>query len=107
MKQEKRKRLTQRGWEVGNAKDFLGLSEDEALFLELKLALSLFLRQRRMRQHLTQEQLAQLLKSSQSRIAKMEAGDPSVTIDLLMRALLQLGTTKKEIAKAILERQAA
>ena len=107
MKQAKRKRLTRRGWEFGNAKEFLGLSEEEALFLELKLALSLFLRQRRMKKHLTQEQLAQQLQSSQSRIAKMEAGDPSVTIDLLMRALLQLGITKKELAKAIAEPRAA
>ena len=107
MKQEKRKRLTQRGWMFGGAQDFLGLSEEEARFLELKLALSLFLRQRRRKKKITQEQLAQLLQSSQSRIAKMEAGDPSVTVDLLVRALLQLGATKKELAKAILEPQAA
>ena len=103
IKQEKRKRLAQRGWEIGNAQDFLGLSEEEALFLELKLALSLFLRQLRRKKHITQERLAELLQSSQSRIAKMEAGDPSVTVDLLVRALLQLGATKKELAKAILE----
>ena len=101
MKQAKRKRLTRAGWVVGNAEDFLGLSKEETLFLQFKLALASCLRQRREEQNLTQNELAELLHSSQSRVAKMEAADPSVTIDLLLRALLQLGTTKKELAKLI------
>ena len=101
MKQGKLKKLTRAGWTVGNAQDFLELSREETLFLELKLALSYRLKERRQEQHLTQSDLAELLQSSQSRVAKMEAGDPTVTIDLLLRALLQLGTTKKELAKLI------
>jgi hypothetical protein len=42
-----------------------------------------------------------MLKSSQSCIAKMERGDPSVSIDLLIKSLLALGTTRREIAKVI------
>lgn len=107
MKQEKRRKLTKRGWHVGSAKEFLGLSDEEARFVELKLALSLYLREQRVKKRLTQQQLASLLESSQSRVAKMETGDPSVSLDLLVRALLQLGTTKKELAKVILEPQVA
>lgn len=107
MKQEKRRRLTKKGWRVGSAKDFLGLSDEEARFVELKLALSHYLRSQRLKKHLTQHQMAALLESSQSRVAKMETGDPSVSLDLLVRALLQLGTTKKELAKAISEPQVA
>ena len=101
MKQDKLKRLKRAGWSVGDAQDFLELSREETSFLELKLALSARLKERRQEQHLTQNDLAELLQSSQSRVAKMEAGDPSVTVDLLLRALLQLGTTKKELAKLI------
>lgn len=107
MKQTKRKKLKKQGWQVGDAKEFLGLSDEEALFVEVKLALSTYLRRRRQQSRLTQEQLAQLLKSSQSRVAKMEAGDPSVSVDLLVWALLRVGSTKKQIAKALLEPQIA
>jgi hypothetical protein len=107
MKQEKRRKLTKKGWRVGSVKEFLGLSDEEARFVELKLALSLYLRKQRVKKRLTQQQLASLLESSQSRVAKMETCDPSVSLDLLVRALLQLGTTKKELAKAISEPQVA
>ena len=101
MKQSKVKKLKKAGWAVGNAQDFLKLTKEETLFLELKLALSTRLKECRQEQHMTQIELAELLQSSQSRIAKMEAGDPSVSIDLLLRALFQLGTSKKELAKLI------
>jgi hypothetical protein len=42
-----------------------------------------------------------MVHSSQSRIAKMEAGDPSVSIDLIMKSLLALGASPKDVAKAI------
>ena len=105
MKPEKRRKLRKKGWQIGDAKDFLALSDEEARFVELKLALSNYLRHRRKRSKLTQEQLAQILKSSQSRVAKMEAGDPSVSFDLLVWALLNVGSTKKQIAEALMEPQ--
>jgi len=79
----------------------LGLTVEEARFIELKLALSRWLRERREAQKLTQVDLAQRLKSSQSRIAKMEAGDPSVSLDLLIRSLFALGATKRDLARVI------
>lgn len=101
MKAAKRKRLVAGGWVVGDAKQFLGLTDEEAEFVELKLALVDGLRKRRMEQDLTQDELAKRLDSSQSRVAKMEAGDRTVTLDLLMRALLTMGMTRREIAKLI------
>jgi DNA-binding XRE family transcriptional regulator len=101
MEKAKRKRLEAKGWKVGTASEFLGLSPEEARYIELKLALSEHLRRRRIRRKLTQEQLAKLLSSSQSRVAKMEAGDPSVSLDLLIRSLLALGTSERDLAKVI------
>ena len=101
MDKAKRKKLESAGWRVGSAVDFLGLSEDEAAFVELKLALSEELRTRREDQGLTQGALARKLGSSQSRVAKMEASDPSVSMDLLIRGLLATGATRREIASAI------
>jgi transcriptional regulator with XRE-family HTH domain len=51
---------------------------------------------------LTQAELARILNSSQSRVAKMEAGDPTVSIDLLIKSLLALGVSKKELGRSIL-----
>jgi hypothetical protein len=97
----KRKKLEQAGWNVGSAGDFLGLSDAESAFVELKLALSYSLKERRTAQGLSQTALAKRLRSSQSRIAKMEASDPSVSVDLLVRALLATGASRSEIAAAI------
>jgi len=101
MRESKRKRLEAKGWRVSNAADFLSLSPEEAAFVELKLRLADRLRERRRRRTLTQTGLARLVKSSQSRVAKMEAGDPSVTVDLLIRALLVLGVSNKDLATTI------
>jgi DNA-binding XRE family transcriptional regulator len=101
MNKTKRTKLAAQGWRVGSTADFLGLSPEEAAFVETKLALSQSLRARRAKQRVTQTALAKRLKSSQSRVAKMEAGDPSVSVDLLLRALYALGATPQDVAKAL------
>jgi DNA-binding XRE family transcriptional regulator len=101
MNKAKRKKLERQGWKVSSASEFLGLTAEEARFIELKLALSRWLRERREVLKLTQIDLAQRLQSSQSRIAKMEAGDPSVSLDLLVRSFFALGATKRDLARVI------
>ena len=101
MKRNKRARLESRGWRIGSAEEFLGLSDEEAAFIEMKLALSAKLKQRRERKRMTQAELAKLVRSSQSRVAKMEAGDPTVSMDLLVKSLLALGVSKKELGRSI------
>jgi|SRR6267143_1254302 len=101
MKTSKRKRLEAKGWKIGSAADFLNLSREEAAYVELKLVLSKNLQEFRRQKRLTQHALARLLKSSQSRIAKMESGDPSVSLDLLVRSLFALGASKKRIAQML------
>jgi len=107
MHENKRKRLKARGWKVGSAKDFLGLDDQEAAFIELRLRLASSLRDLRRRRRLTQIDLARILRSSQSRIAKMETGDPSVSLDLLVRALLALGTSARQLSRMISTRSPA
>ena len=101
MRREKEKLLERAGWKVGSVSDFLGLTKAEEALVELKLTLGRALRERRTRRKISQQRLAKLLGSSRSRIAKMEAGDPSVSIDLLVPSLLAMGTTPKELARAI------
>ena len=101
MKQSKRTKLESKGWTIGSAEEFLGLSAEESAYIEMKLALSEKLKQRRQRKRITQAELAKLVSSSQSRVAKMEAGDPSVSIDLLVKSLLALGVSKKELGRSI------
>jgi len=101
MDRTKKKTLESKGYRVGSVDEFLGLSKKESDFIEMKLALSEALSESRKQSNLTQAQLAKMLKSSQSRIAKMEKGDPTVSLDLLVKSLLAMGATKKSIAKAI------
>ena len=99
MREEKRRRLEAKGWKVGTAQEFLRLTAEEAAYVELKVRLAMSLREWRRRRNLTQAELAKRLQSSQSRIAKMEAGDPSVSLDLLIRSLLTLGASRRELSR--------
>lgn len=101
MDQGKLRRLAAAGFRTGSAAEFLGLTDAESALVEMKLALSRHLRDWRTREGLSQAALARRLESSQSRVAKMEAGDPGVSIDLLFRALLTLGATRDGLAEVI------
>jgi ribosome-binding protein aMBF1 (putative translation factor) len=101
MKRIKKQRLERAGWVVGDSAHFLQLSMEENRFIELKLALATGVRELRERKGLTQAALAQRLGSSQSRVAKMEVADRSVSLDLIMRSFLTIGATATEIAKRI------
>ena len=101
MDKTKRKKLEAAGWKIGSAEEFLGLGQEEAAFVEVKLTLSEELRELRAKRGLSQVELAKRLGSSQSRVAKMEGSDPTVSIDLLIKGLLAMGATKGRIAKAI------
>ena len=101
MDEKKQQRLEQEGWKVGSAAEFLALSLEEASYIELKLTLGDSLRTIRTSKKMTQAELAAFLKSSQSRVAKMEAGDPTVSLDLLVRSLLSLGLTRENLARLI------
>jgi predicted XRE-type DNA-binding protein len=101
MKNRKKAQLEARGWHVGDAADFLQLTPEEAAFVETKLALSRSLRLHRTANGLSQAALAKRLHSSQSRIAKMEAADPTVSIDLLLRALFALGARPRDVASCL------
>lgn len=101
MREEKRRQLEAAGWKVGDTKEFLALSDQEAEYIELKLKLAQSLRAKRRQRRLGQTELAKLVQSSQSRVAKMEAADGSVSIDLLIRSLLTLGTSNPELGRII------
>jgi DNA-binding XRE family transcriptional regulator len=107
MRKRKQIRLEAKGWKVGTVREFLGLSNEEAAYIELKIKLAEGLRQRRQQKGLSQLDLAAKLESSQSRVAKMEAGDPSVSLDLLIRSLIALGTTERELSQIITTPRAA
>jgi len=104
MSSSKLKRLKAAGWKVGTARDFLDLSEQEAALVEVKLSLIDALKDSRKKRRLSQTDLALRIGSSQSRVAKIEAGDPSVSLDLIVRALVASGATQREIRRAFAAR---
>ena len=101
MEKERMKKLASKGWKVGTVREFLALTPQEEAYIELRLALSQNIKFRRQEKRLTQKQLAHLLGSSQSRVAKLETGDASVSLDLLIRSLLALGTSLQDLAQII------
>ncbi len=107
MREDKKRRLEAKGWKVGSTKEFLRLTDEESAYIDLKMRLADGLRDRRQRNRLSQVQLASMLRSSQSRIAKMESGDPSVSLDLLIRSLLALGISDRELSRIISTSRAA
>jgi predicted XRE-type DNA-binding protein len=100
MNKEKRRALETAGFVFEDAEDFLELTAEERQLVELRLLVSRAVRARREQQHLTQEQVARKLKSSQSRVAKMEAGAADVSLDLLFRGFFALGGTVKDLQLA-------
>jgi ribosome-binding protein aMBF1 (putative translation factor) len=104
MQQTKRKKLEAKGWRIGTPKDFLGMSNEEEAYVNLRLKLAEGLKARRQSRGITQVGLARTIKSSQSRVAKMEAGDPTVSLDLLVKSLFALGASNRELAAIIARR---
>jgi ribosome-binding protein aMBF1 (putative translation factor) len=97
----KKKRLKGAGWDTGSVAKFLELTPEESALIEIKVRLTELVKKARSRRSLSQLALAERLGSSQSRVAKIEAGDPSVSLDLLVRASFASGATRKELARAI------
>ena len=104
MRERKRKKLESKGWKVGRAKDLLGLSDQEEMYIELRMKLAEGLKARREANGMTQVKLAQTIKSSQSRVAKLEAGDPTVSLDLLVKSILAQGASNRDELAAIIAR---
>ena len=100
MDAKKKARLAAAGWVEGTVQEFLNLSDADMEYIETKLALSRQLRAVRARKRLTQTKLAAALQTSQARVARMEKGDPSVSLDLLIRALLALGVPRRKLMAA-------
>jgi predicted XRE-type DNA-binding protein len=101
MESTKKQKLEAAGWKVSTVAEFLQLTPEEEAIVEIRLALSKSVKKMRQQEQLSQQKLAENINSSQSRVAKMEAADRSVSIDLLIKSLLALGATREDIATAI------
>ncbi len=97
----KRQKIEAAGGRVVTVAEFLELTPEEEAVVEIRVALSKSLKKMRQQEQLSQQKLAEKTNSSQSRVAKMEAADRSVSIDLLIKSLLSLGATREDIAAAI------
>jgi len=101
MNSKRRKELEAKGWKFGGVEDFLGLTDEELEYIEVKITLSEMVKDYRERNGLTQIAAAEILESSQSRLSKIETADPTVSIDLQIKSLLALGATKEDIGQKI------
>ena len=101
MDHAERKRLEDAGWQVGSVADFLGLTNEETVYIELRVRLAEALKARRQAAKLSQKAFASARKSSQSRIAKAEANHQTVSVDLLVRSLIGLGVSLEELGSIL------
>jgi ribosome-binding protein aMBF1 (putative translation factor) len=101
MDKQTRARLEAAGYWVGDAEDWLGLSEEERRMVELRVEVSRLVRHLRELHGLSQVQLAKKMKSSQSRVAKIEAGEADVSLDLSFRALFAAGGNLADLASFV------
>ena len=101
MEPTKKQKLEAAGYKVTTVADFLQLTPEEEAIVEIRVALSKVIKKMRQQEELSQQKLAEKNNSSQSRVAKMEATDRSVSIDLLIKSLLSLGATREDIAAAV------
>jgi len=106
MDPRKRKKLEAGGWKTGSVRELLDLTPAEEAYIEIRLALADHLLMRRRSLKWTQAQVARLVKSSQSRVAKMESGDPEISLDLLVTTLLELGASRKDLGRIVGSRAA-
>ena len=101
MKTSKRKKLEAAGWKVGSASEFLELNDAEEMLVNMKLALATNVKTMRRQMKMTQQELANRIGSSQSRVAKMEVADGSVSMELFVRSLAALGASRTQIGKIV------
>src|SRR3989442_12340844 len=101
MNSAKKARLERAGWKVGTAAEFLGLNKQEAAFVEIKLALARCLHALRIRRKLSQSRVAELVGPRQTRVAKMESGDPSISTELLLRSVMMFDGSPTEGVRAV------
>lgn len=101
MEKKRKQQLEEKGFRVGSAADFLELTPEEEAYIDIRLDISNMVQSQRGKRGWTQDQLARAIGSSQSRIAKLEGGDPGISMDLMIKALLRLGTSKKQIGKLL------
>lgn len=98
MNRHKREALEAAGFRVGNAEDFLGLTPEERQIVALRVAVARAVRLRREKMQLSQEELAKRIRSSQSRVAKIEAAASGISLDLSFRSLFALGGKLADLA---------
>ena len=95
------KRRKRKTWVETDVEEMLGLSPEDPVIAEFRAALAVALQKARNRKKLTQEEAAELIGTSQAQVSKMEAGQSSITIDRMIKALAALGVSRLAILKAL------
>lgn len=103
MDKKRRAQLEAKGFKVGGVRDFLpDLTDEDMEIIEMRIALVKAIKHHRTKAlKISQVAFAARIGSSQSRVAKMEAGDRSVSLDLMMQALVKSGLTRKQIGRKL------
>ena len=91
MDARKRKSLEAAGWKFGDAADFLGMTDEERRLLDARMEMAIAVRRLREAKSLSQKQLAERLKTTQPRIARIERAAANVSFDQIFKAFTAVG----------------
>src|SRR5262245_26622057 len=97
MNERKRLRLERAGWRSGTVQQFLGLTDAAAAYIETSVLLAAALRAVRRRRRMSLGVAARTIGTTTAAVGKLEAGNPSATIDELLGALLALGISPRRV----------
>ncbi len=95
------KRSKKPTWVETDVEELLQLSAEDLVIVEFRAALAVALQRARKRRKLTQQEAAERIGTSQAQVSKMEAGQSSITLDRIIRALAALGVSRPTIVKAL------
>ena len=101
MNNEKRKSLEAAGFRFGDAADFLELTQEERMLMELRMAIAKAIRNRREQSNLSQKEVAARIKTTQPRVVKIEAAASDVSLDQMFRGLFAVGGTVEDLVGSI------
>lgn len=102
MTEKKKKMLEANGYRVVDSADWLGLSNEEAQIVDMRVALAQELERVRKAKGVTQAELARRVGTKQSGVARMINNPDTSTMDNLIKGLIALGEPISKIAACLL-----
>lgn len=96
-----KKALERAGWTHGSYADFLQLTPEEKMIVDMRIAATLELERQRRATRLSQAEVARRMGTRQPNVSALFRNPGGATLDTLCRALAAYGLGRREIAACL------